>query len=743
MMKNIIPIFAVLLIISGDFKIVHADCHVAVNGSDDNPGTLAQPWKTIQKAADTAGPGTTVYVRGGVYNEQVTINVSGSEAGGYIIFRNYEGETSVLNGEGFTEGSAFLIEDQSRIILQGFEILNYQTDIPNAVPVGIHIRGASHHIEIRDNRIHDIRTKAIVDTERMGADAHGIAVYGTSAESVHHIVIDGNELYDLTLGSSEALVLNGNVETFTVSSNIIHDCDNIGIDLIGFEGISPVPSSDQVRDGIVAGNMLYNISSFGNPAYGEEYSAGGIYADGVRDIIVERNTVYSADIGIEIASEHQGRTTADITIRNNILYRNRMTGISLGGYDEDRGGTENCKIISNTLYQNDMLKDGNGELFIQYDVRNNIIRNNIFYANDQSLLIGNPYTQNEGNMVSHNLYFAPAGSDESEWEWKGETYQGFFDYCVHVSTSPGGFEDPEFVNPGQADFHLQITSPAIDAGQIVSDAGVEDVAGQSRVQGGHIDIGAYEHGAIIPGDTDNNGSIDLGDAILTLQVCTGMPSSAVSIKTDVNGDRRIGMAEAVFILRKIAGLIPDASYDDTEWRGWTDEDDDCQDTRAEILIRDNKGLIEFRDDKSCEVLRGEWICPYTGKTFTDVSDLDIDHIVPLKHAHEKGGSDWSEQKKQAFANDPLNLLAVEDNTNQEKGYKAPDEWKPPLQEYWRIYAEKWRAVKKKYDLSVSDSEEQALEEMEESFTYVFRSNLPVVRTKSSPRTVRETIRCLI
>ncbi|HHC25719.1 MAG TPA: DUF1565 domain-containing protein, partial [Desulfobacterales bacterium] len=145
MMKNIIPIFAVLLIISGDFKIVHADCHVAVNGSDDNPGTLAQPWKTIQKAADTAGPGTTVYVRGGVYNEQVTINVSGSEAGGYIIFRNYEGETSVLNGEGFTEGSAFLIEDQSRIILQGFEILNYQTDIPNAVPVGIHIRGASHH----------------------------------------------------------------------------------------------------------------------------------------------------------------------------------------------------------------------------------------------------------------------------------------------------------------------------------------------------------------------------------------------------------------------------------------------------------------------------------------------------------------------------------------------------------------------------------------------------------------------
>jgi len=503
-MKKFISIFTVLQIILTAFNIAYADYYVATNGSDTNPGTLAQPWRTVQKAADTAGPGTTVYVREGVYNEQVTINVSGTEAGGHIIFRNYEGETPVLNGEGFTEGTAFLIEDQSRIILQGFEILNYQTVTPNAVPMGIHVRGASHHIEIRDNRVHDIRTNAPADGEQMGADAHGIAVYGTSAESVHHIVIHGNELYDLTLGSSEALVLNGNVETFTVSNNVIRDCDNIGIDLIGFEGVSPDPSSDQVRNGIVVGNTVYNISSFGNPAYGEEYSAGGIYADGAGDIIVERNTVYFADI-------------------------------------------------------------------------------------------------------------------------------------------------------------------------------------------------------------------DLRDTILTLQVCAGMASSAVSIKTDVNGDRRTGLAEAVYTLMDIAGLIPD-SYDDYEredWPHWKDEDDDCQNTRAEILIRDNKGMIEFKDGKSCEVLRGEWICPYTGNTFTEASDIHIDHIVPLKNAHEAGGSAWSEQKKEAFANDPLNLLAVEDNINGVKSDMDPNEWKPPLQEYWQTYAEKWRAVKKKYDLSVSDLEDGALEEMEE------------------------------
>ena len=74
--------------------------YVATNGADTNAGTLALPWRTIQHAANTLAPGDTALVRGGIYNEDITVNVSGSAAGGYVTFQNYPGETAVVDGTG-------------------------------------------------------------------------------------------------------------------------------------------------------------------------------------------------------------------------------------------------------------------------------------------------------------------------------------------------------------------------------------------------------------------------------------------------------------------------------------------------------------------------------------------------------------------------------------------------------------------------------------------------------------------
>jgi len=242
--------------------------YVAPNGDDNNPGTFLQPWATLQKAADTAVAGSTVYARGGTYNEAVTIGVSGSVDGGYIVFQKYRDETPVIDGTGLTVPSdaagLFLIEDRNYIVIEGFEIRNYITSTRDVVPAGIHVRGTSHHIELRNNRIHHIETHAPLSGGLLGADAHGIALYGTSATgSIHNIIIDGNELHDLVLGSSEALVLNGNVEDFEITHNVVRDCDNIAIDCIGFEGTCPNPVYDQARDGEISGNRVYNISSYG------------------------------------------------------------------------------------------------------------------------------------------------------------------------------------------------------------------------------------------------------------------------------------------------------------------------------------------------------------------------------------------------------------------------------------------------------------------------------------------------
>jgi hypothetical protein len=475
------------------------DFYVSSDGDDGNPGTLSQPWRTLQKAADTVPAGSAVNVRDGIYNEQVTINVSGSSASGFITFRNYNDEAPILDGTGLIvpddNSGIFFIANRSYIIIQGFDIRNYQSSKSDVVPIGINIRGDSNHIEIRNNRIYNIETNADVDAGLSGADAHGIAVYGTDASaSSNNIIIDGNELYNLKLGSSEALVVNGNVETFTISNNIIHDVNNIGIDIIGFEGTASDETFDQARNGIISSNTVYNLSSFGNPSYGDEYSAGGIYADGGKDTIIEKNIIYNADIGIEIASEHHNRVTSGITVRNNILYNNKLYGISMGGYDKLRGSTENCIILNNTLYKNDTLQDGNGEIGLNYDTRNNIIKNNIFYANEQSLFISNDFKENTDNVFDYNIYFSASGADGSEWVWKNVNYENFDEYKAATGNDVHStFTDPEFVDLSVPDLHIKPGSPAIDSGDSIQQSGDRDIDDDDRVQGNGIDIGADEN----------------------------------------------------------------------------------------------------------------------------------------------------------------------------------------------------------------------------------------------------------
>lgn len=498
--------------------------YVATDGDDDNPGSLVAPWRTVQRAADSLAPGDTAFVRGGVYGESVTINISGSASDGYINFRNYENEIPILDGSGLFVPNAIngilLIVDQQYITIEGFEIRNYRTSTANIVPVGIHIRGQAHHIQLKNNHIHHIETHALVDANRLGADAHGIAVYGTSAAaSLNNISIENNRLHDLILGSSEGVVLNGNVELFTIANNVIYDCDNIAVDIIGFENTAPNPDVDQGRNGIVSGNTIYNISSFGNPAYGDEFSVGGIYVDGGRDITIERNIVYQSDIGIEIASEHRGRATSHVTIRNNYIYHNRITGIAMGGYDSERGSTQSCTIVNNTLYHNDALQSGHGEILLQFDTQNNTIKNNILYANEQGLLIGNGYTANIDNAVDYNMYFAASGAG-GIWQWRQVDYQGFAAYQSATGNDVhSSFLDPQLADLSEPNLHLQRTSPAIDAGENLSAAGDFDIDGQPRLQFQTLDIGADEvetgvAADALSGDFDASGTVDFDDFFL-------------------------------------------------------------------------------------------------------------------------------------------------------------------------------------------------------------------------------------
>jgi hypothetical protein len=472
--------------------------YVAITGSDSNNGSLTAPWQHIQYAANQVHAGDTVYVRGGIYNELVSFPASGSAAAGFITFSSYPGELATLDGTGLGipggQWGLFTIVDQSYLVINGFEVRNYKTDSKADVPIGIYVSGAGSNVQIINNHIHDIVTTAT----GCGADAFGLTVYGTKApDSINNIAISGNELDNLVLGCSETLSLDGNVTNFAVTSNVVHDNNNIAIGAIGFEKVAPQPAYDQARNGEIRGNTVYNISSYGNPAYGKQYAADGIYVDGGTLITIEQNLIHNVDLGIELASEHHNRYTTYVTARNNVIYDGNSAGISIGGYAGGVGGTQNCTVVNNTLFGNDTKNTGSGEFQIQFHASSNVFENNILYATTQGLLLnGFVKSQTTPVTIDYNLYYSTIGDARASWNYQGKTYQGYANYLTQTgndSHSPA-FSDPLFVAIDGTNFDLQSGSPASGAGDNLGPdvVGNVDFNGNPRMRNGLINLGAYE-----------------------------------------------------------------------------------------------------------------------------------------------------------------------------------------------------------------------------------------------------------
>ena len=160
--------------------------------------------------------------------------------------------------------------------------------------------------------------------------------------------------------------------------------------------------------------------------------------------------------------------------------------------------------------------------------------------------------------------------------------------------------------------------------------------------------------------------------------------------------------------------IPATPYNRKDWPHWIDADGDCQNTRQELLIATSRKPVQFKDSRHCTVISGEWYGVYTGKIFTKASDVDIDHIVPLAHAHRHGADKWTKAQRRTFANDFENLLVVSDSINKSKSDQAPHEWLPPLKSYWCVYGKRWERIKDKYKLWYSKQERITLNKLAET-----------------------------
>jgi hypothetical protein len=171
------------------------------------------------------------------------------------------------------------------------------------------------------------------------------------------------------------------------------------------------------------------------------------------------------------------------------------------------------------------------------------------------------------------------------------------------------------------------------------------------------------------------------------------------------------------VSKSLTTLISDLPVDDTAHSGyqrdlfktWDSQGNGC-DTRDIVL--EDEAVEAPTVGSDCALSGGEWYSWYDEATWTNKSDVDIDHVVPLGEVWTSGGYDWSASRREAYANDlgdDRTLEAVTDNVNQSKGDRDPANWMPPAASATCKYIDYWVAVKTRWGLTADDAEISALD----------------------------------
>lgn len=149
---------------------------------------------------------------------------------------------------------------------------------------------------------------------------------------------------------------------------------------------------------------------------------------------------------------------------------------------------------------------------------------------------------------------------------------------------------------------------------------------------------------------------------------------------------------------------------------WADVDRNGCDTRNDVLGRD---LIQAvpADQYGCRIGSGVLIDPYSGERIifrrgeATSAKVQIDHVVSMSDAWRKGAQDLSFKEREEFANDPLNLLAVDGEMNKAKSNFDASEWLPPRKDFHCEFVSIHVAVKYKYELWMTPQEHQSIQKL--------------------------------
>jgi len=455
-------------------------------GSDDQPGTFDEPFRTIHRAAEVVKPGDTVYLRHGYYalDRQVKFTDFGYEEGKWLTISAYPGETPVLDAFGILPDPT-----QRPFNPAGTNEAPFQPDA-GAIHVcnfdgyvriqGLHIQrsrfaGISVYSRFRSNAFHDAPHARWVEvlfntTDRcgtMGVITHycdDLRVIGNRICRPHstQMVLFGAD--DLPASkhflAQEGIDLSRN-ERFEVAFNEVYGGGKEAIDLIS------------VQHGRVHHNYLHS-------------SLNGIYIDSwtypIVDVEVDHNYIHNTYEGVPCSTEGSNQLR-DFDLHHNIIFDSKSSAISLteATYKSEPTQIEDHRIRQNTIDRSGQHADSINWLssgirvsgFVDNpDIRKIQIFNNIV-TRSMHMPISTPWENlaEREIVISHNLFWPPV--DAVPERLKNSHYAT---YKMDLGEALVD-EDPDYVGASRGDFRLTENSPARGAGQ------------------GGVDLGALPFGA--------------------------------------------------------------------------------------------------------------------------------------------------------------------------------------------------------------------------------------------------------
>jgi parallel beta-helix repeat protein len=425
--------------------------YVAPNGHDENPGTEAQPFRTINRGTAVLRPGDKLYIRAGTYHQGFSVSGSGT-ANRPIIISAYPGEDPVVDAQDTLPGAEYhylITLKGNHIILDGLEIKNVY---------GGAIIVAGSYNTVRNMKIHHCLGEGILV---------GGTGYCTEGITNVHNTIENNEVWMTSLvhegvdsgGRWEAGINVGRCPQNTlVRGNTVHETWGMGIQV--YETYSPT-----VEDNVVWNNQMTQV-----------------YVNNAPYAVVQRNLLYNSPdttfvygdekypgVGISFCDEKAEPTSRHVKIVNNLVF-----GGNRGFYffnQQPASGLKDFLIAHNTFAASHIagiqLDDGDHE--------STRVWNNLFVGGKHSAIVPDV----PGLAFSHNLWTEepppPALSSDDVIGSPHLAKSGMIE---------GGMLDSEW-------FNLSLDSPAIDAGISLNEV-PSDFHGTARPRGSGPDIGAYE-----------------------------------------------------------------------------------------------------------------------------------------------------------------------------------------------------------------------------------------------------------